>query len=53
MLTEIIQIVQFFMTFLVVPALIYIVKLEKRLVRLETKIEFICNNIGKRGGDKK
>lgn len=41
------------MTFLVVPVFVYIVKLEKRLVRLETKIEFICFNIEKRGGEKK
>ena len=51
-MTEIIQIVQFFMTFLVVPVFVYIVKLERRITRLETKIEFICFNIEKRGGEK-
>ena len=53
MLTEIIQIAQFFMTFLVVPVFVYIVKLEKRLTGLETKIEFLCNELFKKGGEKK
>ncbi len=52
-MTEIIQIVQFFMTFFVVPVFVYVVKLERRITRLETKIEFICLNIEKRGGKRK
>ena len=52
-MTETLQIIQLFMTFLVVPVFVYIVKLEKRLTRLETKIEFLCNELFKEGGEKK
>ena len=47
---ETIQIAQFVMTFLVVPVFVYIVKLERRITRLETKIEYICVSIEKRKG---
>ena len=52
-MTEILQIIQLGMTVLIIPIFSYIVKLEKRITRLETKIEFICLNIEKRGGEKK
>ncbi len=36
------QVAQLILSVLLVPALAYIVSIEKRLTRLETKIEIIC-----------
>jgi hypothetical protein len=37
-----ILIANFAMSFMVVPALVYIIKIEHRLTRLETKLEMVC-----------
>ena len=52
-LSEVIQIIQLTVSGLVIPALAYVIKLEKRITRLETKIEFLCNELTHKGGDKK
>lgn len=41
--------IQTAITLLIVPALGWIVKLEHRITRLETKIEILCNIITKKG----
>ena len=51
-MTETLQIIQLIFSFLIIPALGYIVSLERRLTRLETKIEFLCNEISHKGGEK-
>ncbi len=50
-MTDILQIIQLAFSFLIVPALGYIIKLERRLTKLETIIEVMYKNIHKRGGE--
>ena len=52
-MNETLQILQLIFSFLIVPVLGYIITLEKRITRLETKIEFLCNELFKKGGEKK
>ena len=50
-MSELLQIIQLSLTILILPALGYIIKLEKRLTALEVKIELIYKNIEKREGE--
>jgi len=43
-MTETLQIVQLAFSFLIVPVLGYIIRLERRITRLETKIEMAFNS---------
>ena len=50
-MTEILQLVQLCFSFLIIPVLGYVVSLERRITRLETKIEIMCGSLHKIGGD--
>lgn len=50
---EIIQLFQAMLSALMVPVVIYIVKLEKRLITLEIKITQLCQSINEKGGERK
>ncbi len=50
---ETLQILQLIISFFIVPVLGYVITLEKRITRLETKIEVLCNEILHKGGEKK
>ena len=51
-MTETLQIIQLCFSFLIIPVLGYVVSLERRITRLETKIEIMCSNLHEIGGDK-
>lgn len=50
-MNETLQIIQLLFSFLIVPVFGYIIKLEKRLTKIETIIEVMRDNIHKRGGE--
>ena len=50
-MTETLQIIQLCFSFLIIPVLGYVVSLERRITRLETKIEMMCSNFHEIGGD--
>lgn len=51
-MNEIIQIVQLLLTLLIVPVLGYVVRLERRITKIETIIEIILKNYFSKGGEK-
>jgi hypothetical protein len=44
-MTPYILIGNFVMSFMVVPALVFIIRIEHRITRLETKVETMCERI--------
>jgi|GEM_PF-5519224 len=52
-MTEILQLLQLVFSFFILPVLGYVITLEKRITRLETKIEFFCNEFSHKGGEKR
>lgn len=51
-MNETLQIIQLTVSSLLIPALAYVIKLEKRITRVETKLDFVCNEFSHKGGDK-
>ena len=52
-MSEYISIANLFVSVLIIPVLTYVVRMEKRITRLETIIEIIYTNAQKRGGEVK
>lgn len=50
---EALQIAQFIISLIIIPALAWIIKLEHRLTRLEVKIEMLCDKLKNKGGEEK
>ena len=50
-MSETLQILQLMFSFLIIPVLGYVVRLERRITKLETIIEVMYKNIHKRGGE--
>lgn len=52
-MNETLQIIQLVFSFLIIPVLTYVVRLERRLTKVETLVEVMYRNIHKRGGENK
>ena len=50
---ETLQLLQLFMSVFIAPAAIYIIRLEKRLARLEFKLDQICKTLERRRTQRK
>lgn len=51
-MSEYISIANLFISVLIIPVLSYVVKLERRLTKIETIVEIVIQNITKKRGDK-
>lgn len=50
-MTEYISIANLFVSVLIIPVLTYVVKLERRITKIETIVDMVTNNIYKKRGD--
>lgn len=52
-MSDVLQIIQLIFSSLIIPAVMYIIKLEKRLFVLEHKVDTMLANLSRRRSDKK
>jgi len=50
-MSEILQVLQLIFSLLIVPILGYVIRVEKRLTKVETYVEIMFKNVHKRNGE--